>query len=73
MPVTTMQTRRPTPPEIDPIMRRPEVQAATGLARSTIYEMMTAGTFPRAVRLGPKAIGWRSSDIRTWLENLPAA
>ena len=52
---------------IDPILRRPVVEQMTGLARSTIYARMKAGTFPSPVRLGPNSIGWRQSDIAEWL------
>jgi prophage regulatory protein len=55
------------------ILRRPEVEAATGLSRSAIYAGMKAGTFPPAVSLSPKAVGWRTSDIFAWLEQRPVA
>jgi prophage regulatory protein len=53
------------------ILRRPEVQARIGLSRSTLYKMMDEGTFPRAVSLGARSIGWKSCDIDHWLENRP--
>ena len=40
------------------MLRRPEVELRTGLARSTIYDLMTKGLFPRPVRLGKRAVGW---------------
>ncbi len=55
------------------ILRRPDVEAATGLSRSAIYAGMKVGSFPRPVSLGPKAVGWRTSDIFAWLEQRPAA
>jgi prophage regulatory protein len=55
---------------LDKILRRPAVEYITGLGRSAIYDAMKKGTFPQAVKLGPKAVGWRESDIRKWLENL---
>jgi prophage regulatory protein len=50
------------------ILRRPEVLARTGLARSTIYAMIAAGTFPRPIRLGVKAVGWSETEITAWLD-----
>ncbi len=50
------------------ILRRPEVQARTGLGRSTIYAKMADGTFPKPVKLGPKSVGWMESEIAAWLE-----
>lgn len=54
------------------ILRRPEVQARTGLGRSTIYAMMAAGTFPKPIKLGAKAVGWPESEIAAWLEGRKA-
>jgi prophage regulatory protein len=51
------------------ILRRPEVETRTGLSRSTIYAMMADGTFPKPIRLGKRAVGWRESDIAEWLES----
>lgn len=49
------------------ILRRPDVEARTGLSRSTIYAWMEAGTFPRPVALGARLVGWKESDIDAWL------
>jgi prophage regulatory protein len=49
------------------ILRRKQVQAATGLSRSTIYQRIKAGTFPAAIQLGPRAVGWRAGDIDAFL------
>jgi prophage regulatory protein len=53
----------------DRIMRRPEVERLTGLSRSTIYEWMTKGFFPESVKLGPRLVGWRATDIDTWIKS----
>ncbi len=50
------------------ILRLPKVIEATGLDRSTIYEAMSAGTFPRPVKLGARAVGWMESDVTAWLD-----
>lgn len=39
------------------ILRRKQVEARTGLSRSTIYERIKAGTFPAPVSIGAKAVG----------------
>ena len=51
----------------DKHLRRPEVQALTGLSRSTIYDLMAKGQFPRPVRLTEKAVAWPDSAIAKWL------
>jgi prophage regulatory protein len=52
------------------ILRLPEVKAITGLSRSTIYARIAAGTFPRPVALGIRAIGWPLDAVDSWLEAL---
>lgn len=54
-------------------LRRPAVEAATGLSRSTIYDMMTRGEFPRPVRIGRRAVAWPESAIHEWLAARPIA
>lgn len=49
------------------ILRRKQVEARTGLKRSTIYERIREGTFPRPISLGAKAVGWVSTEIDEWL------
>lgn len=51
------------------ILRRKQIEAATGLSKSTIYSRIKAGTFPPAVRLGPRSVGWRAGDIDAFLAN----
>lgn len=48
-------------------MRRHEVERETGLARSTIYDRVKAGTFPAPVKIGVHSVGWRVADIDAWL------
>jgi prophage regulatory protein len=38
-----------------------------GVGRSTLYEWIKAGYFPAPVKLGPKAVGFRTEDIRAWM------
>lgn len=49
------------------ILRRKQVEARTGLARSTIYQHIKVGTFPRPIPLGPRAVGWLESDVSNWI------
>ena len=37
-----------------------------GKSRTAIYRDMQAGTFPAAVQLGARAVGWDSDDIAKW-------
>ena len=49
------------------VLRRPQVEAVTGLSRSAIYQRMRDGTFPLAINLGARAVGWRLADIENFL------
>jgi prophage regulatory protein len=52
---------------VQQILRRAAVQRATGLGRSTLYERIAAGAFPKPIPLGGgKAVGWLESDILAW-------
>lgn len=53
----------------DKLLRRPEVEARTGLSRSTLYEWMRRGEFPQSVKLGARVVAWRESSISEWLES----
>ena len=53
---------------IDKIVRLPAVKEVSGLCRSSIYEGVAAGTFPAPVKIGLRAVGWRSADLTNWLE-----
>ena len=48
-------------------LRRLAVESITGLSRSTIYDLMAKGQFPRPVRLTAKAVAWPESVIADWL------
>jgi len=49
------------------ILRRRDVQARTGLSRSSIYLRLSSGEFPKPVRLGPRAVGWLAHEIDEWI------
>lgn len=51
------------------ILRLPEVKARTGLSRSSIYAGIQAGTFPKPIKLGPRAVGWPSDTVDKWIED----
>lgn len=53
------------------LLRRPAVEAATGLKRSTLYSMMDRGEFPRPVRVGRRAVAWPESAVLAWLADRP--
>lgn len=59
------------------ILRLAEVKRRIGLSRSAIYDRLNPRSprydesFPRPLRLGPKAVGWQETRIQAWIESLP--
>lgn len=51
------------------ILRLPLVRTRTGLSRSTIYDQMSRGRFPKQVTLGPKSVGWIEHEIDEWISS----
>ena len=51
----------------DRLLRLPEVERLTGLRRSTIYEQMQRGVFPRSVKVGPRAATWSEIAVQAWI------
>lgn len=50
------------------ILRLPETEYRTGLKKSTIYERVASGDFPKPINLGSRAIGWLEQDIEDWID-----
>jgi len=56
----------------DRLVRLPTVISRTGLSRSTIYEKIAEGTFPKQIRLSKSSVGWRESQLDQWIEDPPS-
>ena len=50
-------------------LRLPQVMERTGFARSTIYLLMSKGSFPKSVKAGTRMVAWLESEIDNWLED----
>ena len=49
------------------LIKLKEVIEKTSLGRSTIYEFIAKGTFPKQVSLGAKSVAWLESEIDDWI------
>ncbi len=58
------------------IIRRKQVEARTGLSRSSIYARLRHNpkrpgdydpTFPKPISVGAKAVGWIEAEVDAWL------
>ena len=48
-------------------LRRKQVETRTGLSRSTMYQYIKDGAFPKPVPLGARAVGWVESEVSDWI------
>jgi prophage regulatory protein len=60
-------------PPVRQILRMKQVEAATGLKQSHIYDLISQGRFPRGVKLSPQATGWFADEIAQWQAERPRA
>ena len=52
---------------ITKFLKLPEVRIRTGKSRSSIYQGVNDGTFPKPIKLGgPRAVGWIEAEIETY-------
>ncbi|WP_419166665.1 helix-turn-helix transcriptional regulator [Candidatus Palauibacter sp.] len=64
--MTKRQSKRRTKPA-PRFLRVSEVEARTGLSRSTIYDWSAEGRFPPAIRLSKRAMRWVEAEGVGWL------
>ena len=57
---------------LESLLRRPDVEAITGLSRSSIYAAMSRGEFPRPIKIGRRAVAWPKTVIDNWIEERKA-
>ncbi len=50
------------------IFRPKDAAAYLGVAVSTLYRWAAATDFPKPIKLGRQATGWRKADLDDWLE-----
>lgn len=51
-------------------VRMADILETTSLSKATIYRYVKQGDFPKQVRLGPGRVGWRESEILSWISRL---
>ena len=55
------------------ILRLRQVSELTGLKRSSLYNRIAAGLFPKQFPLGGRAVGWLASEVESWITGQVAA
>lgn len=44
-------------------LRRQQVQAESGCSRSTLYQRISQGLWPKPVRIGARSVAWPASEV----------
>ncbi|CAM3208543.1 helix-turn-helix transcriptional regulator [Vibrio diazotrophicus] len=50
-------------------IRLHEVSKMTGLSKSSIYDYMSAGLFPKSCSLGIRSVAWIESEVEQWMDD----
>ena len=56
-------------PPASGLLRLKQVLRLVPIGRSTLYQKMKLGTFPQAIKLGPRITAWRAEDIYEYMQN----
>jgi prophage regulatory protein len=51
------------------LLRLPTVKAKTTLSEPSIYRLMKAGLFPKPIKIGSRAVAWKSSEIEEFINS----
>jgi prophage regulatory protein len=50
------------------VIRRKQLESRLGVSRSTIYDWIRSDpSFPKPIRIGPRAVGWLEHEIELWI------
>ena len=52
------------------VIRRDEVLKLVPISVSGLYQKISDGQFPRPVKLGLRAVGWKKTEVLQYLEGL---
>lgn len=50
------------------LLRLSEVRDRVPYSRSTIYQLIAQGKFPKPISIGERAVAWLESEIDEWIE-----
>lgn len=51
------------------LIRLPQVKAMVGLGRSSIYDKIKRGEFPKQIKIG-RSSGWVEAEVQLWISEL---
>jgi prophage regulatory protein len=54
----------------DQLLRCDTLEQMLGISQGYIYKLIALGKFPKAVRIGARAVAWRAGDIQAYIRGL---
>lgn len=51
------------------VIRLPEALKKTGLAKSTLYKLISSGDFPKQIQLTARSVGFLENEIDAWIQS----
>ena len=60
-----MNANTPAPTKPEKLLRLPEVEALTGLKKTSLYNGAHDGSFPKPIRISARCVAWRESALLT--------
>lgn len=51
-------------------LRIQDLEQMIGLSKSTIYNKIELGEFPKQIKLSNRAVGWCSDEVQAWIDEL---
>jgi prophage regulatory protein len=64
-----MKKSKKVAPTHEILDRLPAVLERVNISKTSMYSWMKSGDFPQPVRLGPRSVAWRRSDVDAWIES----
>ena len=51
------------------LLDRHEVEGMVKMPRSTLYESMANGNFPKPIQVGKRSVRWFEDEVVAWMES----
>jgi prophage regulatory protein len=52
--------------KMETFIRKPAILDRTGSTSPSLYRWVNKGHFPAPVKIGPRAVAWRLSEVEEW-------
>lgn len=53
---------------MEKLLRLPQVLNTVGISRSTLYQLVARGDFPKPIKISRRACAWPESAVQRWIE-----